>query len=352
MALTPREITRATQSFSTTISIVNPSVSFSLTATINGNIVVFLVDTGSALTILRKDTWERCKQPEQQLAPWSQKKLVGVEGSFLQVFGSATVTVDVQGEELQLAVVVIDPLTTEAILGLDVLTQCTVDLLHNQLITGAGHVVTLNFQEPNMKVTTDLVGFYDHETVNSESVGDHLSQQDFTSDPVTNQVLQEPLQTKTLLQSEFMTSSPMLQKAVQADNGLVDGSKSQEVCHVLSAQVVENVRVPSYSEMEILLEVKGCTPNNSSCYVLESNLQNSDIMVARALVTPNEFVPVRLLNPTGESIVLYSGANVAVMSEISEVTDDGLVPVSVISQLSNDHDCAYSELGSLLLKSN
>ena len=34
-----------------------------------------------------------------------------------------------------------DPLTSEAILGLDVLVQCTVDLLHGHLITGTGHVV-------------------------------------------------------------------------------------------------------------------------------------------------------------------------------------------------------------------
>ena len=61
-------------------------------------------------------------------------------------------------------------------------------------------------------------------------------------------------------------------------------------------------------------------------------------MVARALVTSNEFVPVRLLNSTGEPIVLYSGANVAVMSEISEVEDDDLVPVSMILQQQNGHD--------------
>ena len=107
---------------------------------------------------------------------------------------------------------------------------------------------------------------------------------------------------------------------------------------MLLATVVENVRVLSYSEMEILVKVKGCTPSNSSCYVLESNLHNSDIMVARALVTSNEFVPVCLLNSTGEPIVLYSGANVAVMSEISEVENDDLVPVSMILQQQNGHD--------------
>ena len=181
MALTPREVTRATNINVLSTSIVNPSVFLSLAATINGNTVVFLVDTGSALTILRKDIWERCKGPEQQLEPWCQKRLVGVEGSFLQVFGSATVAVNIHGEILQVAVVVIDPLTTEAILGLDILSQCTVDLLHKKLITGAGHVVTLCCQEPNMEWTTDLVDVGTVNSgvaVNSESKEHHVSQQD------------------------------------------------------------------------------------------------------------------------------------------------------------------------------
>lgn len=128
------------------MSIINPNISFSVTATINDQAVVFLVDTGSAVTILRKDTWERCKTPEQQLMPWCQSRLVGAEGSQLQVFGSASVVVSVGGEKFELFVVVIDPLTSEAILGLDMLTTCTVDLSQKRLITGAGHVIELDCQ--------------------------------------------------------------------------------------------------------------------------------------------------------------------------------------------------------------
>ena len=54
MALTPREVTRATNINVLSTSIVNPSVFLSLPATINGNTVVFLVDIGSTLTILQK----------------------------------------------------------------------------------------------------------------------------------------------------------------------------------------------------------------------------------------------------------------------------------------------------------
>ena len=52
------------------------------------------------------------------------------------------VTLNVAGERFELSVVVIDPLTSEAILGLDMLNQCTVDLSHKQLITGAGSTCT------------------------------------------------------------------------------------------------------------------------------------------------------------------------------------------------------------------
>ena len=42
--------------------------------------------------------------------------------------------------------VVIDLLTSEAILGLDMLTTCIVDLSHRRLITSAGHEICLKGQ--------------------------------------------------------------------------------------------------------------------------------------------------------------------------------------------------------------
>ena len=125
------------------MSIVNPRFSFSVRATIDDTVVVFLVDTGSALTILRRDIWEKCKEPQQQLVPWCQSKLIGAEGSQLHVFGSSEVRLSMECESFELSVVLIYPLTSEAILGLDVLTQCYVDLSHKRLITGAGDVVNL-----------------------------------------------------------------------------------------------------------------------------------------------------------------------------------------------------------------
>ena len=131
--------------------------------------VMFLVDTGSALTILRRDTWERCKKPDQQLVPWSQSRLIGAEGSQLHVFGSADMTLNLEGEKFDLCVVVIYPLTSEAILGLDILSKCTVDLSQQRLITGAGNVVNMSCQ------TKKVEWKYNHnklEMVNTEACKD------------------------------------------------------------------------------------------------------------------------------------------------------------------------------------
>jgi len=61
---------------------------------------------------------------------------------------------------------------------------------------------------------------------------------------------------------------------------------------------VNNVRVPTFSELEILAKVVGGNPGLGGCYMMEGVLRNFDLMVARALVSFNKVVPVRLLNPT------------------------------------------------------
>ena len=55
--------------------------------------------------------------------------------------------------------------------------------------------------------------------------------------------------------------------------------------------------------------------------MLENNFKNLDLLVAKVVLMPGDVVPVRPLNPTGGSINLYSGASVAVLSEVMEVTD-------------------------------
>ena len=64
----------------------------------------------------------------QRVESWNQKKLVGAEGTLLHVYGWGSIEIDVQGEKFSHSVVIVDPLTTEAILGLDILKHCVVDL--------------------------------------------------------------------------------------------------------------------------------------------------------------------------------------------------------------------------------
>ena len=72
---------------------------------------------------------------------YSHGIMVGAGGTLLHVYGWTTIEIDGRGSQ---SVVIVNPLATEAILGLDVLKDCIIDLSHEQLITGAGHVVTLH----------------------------------------------------------------------------------------------------------------------------------------------------------------------------------------------------------------
>ena len=74
--------------------------------------------------------------------------MVGACSALLHVYGWRTIEIDVKSEQFSQSVVIVDPLVTEAILGLDVLRHCVIDLSREQLITGTGHVVNLYCKEP------------------------------------------------------------------------------------------------------------------------------------------------------------------------------------------------------------
>lgn len=89
----------------------------------------------------------------------------------------------------------------------------------------------------------------------------------------------------------------MFQETFQVAGGSARDNSQQELYLVLSAKMVGNVSALSYGEMEILVEVKGCNPSKSSCYVLEI-ICKIHTYGAKDTMKPNEFVPVLLLNPT------------------------------------------------------
>ena len=139
----------------TIVSVVSGH-SYYLHAEINDRRVSFLVDTGSAFTILRRDAWEKAS-PEDKKLDYCGKSFVSVDGSHLAVHGSCVVPVSIDGKVFNQRVYVMSGITTEALLGLDFLEshQCSFD---------AGKK-TLSFTECGTKVL--LRKGDDVETINS-----------------------------------------------------------------------------------------------------------------------------------------------------------------------------------------
>ena len=119
----------------------------------NGVQTSFLRDTGAAVTLLRKDTWNRiAAMKPQDLSPLAELQLVGVGGSPLTVHGSARVDLELQSENFTADVVVVSQLTMEAIFGLDFLTKyrASIDLGNRQLRLGR---TNLPLREPESATT-------------------------------------------------------------------------------------------------------------------------------------------------------------------------------------------------------
>ena len=87
--------------------------------------------------------------------------------------------------------------------------------------------------------------------------------------------------------------------------------------------VAENVEVPAMSET--IIQGKPICPagNLSGLFLIEQNEQgvrNGPELVARTLVEGNENVPVRIMNLTNEGYTLHTGANIAQMTPVSNVS--------------------------------
>ena len=101
-----------------TVSIVTPTGGFRVDGAVNSTPISFLVDTGSAVTLIRKDTWDQMQSSAktQTLQRWSEFSLVGANGTPLDVCGHTIADLSIKGHTYQADVVVVSPLTTEAIL--------------------------------------------------------------------------------------------------------------------------------------------------------------------------------------------------------------------------------------------
>ena len=223
--------------------------------------------------------------------------MVGAGGALLHVYGWTTIEIDVKGEKFSQSVVIVDPLATETILGLDVLRHCVIDLSHEQLITGAGHVVNLYCKEPNRK--QDSVEGLQHEVAH-------------------------PVLTKIDCKEQSQEQSIVERQQHKVDHPTLVKDDS-----VLFVRVVANSRIPSFSEMEILGTVVGEAPDKT--YLLQSQLKDSDVMIATAAVTPGDLIPMRVMNPTDQLVMLYKGTKVASLCRVEEVVScQQSIPVSAV----------------------
>ena len=193
---------------------------------------------------------EATAQSKPELEPGATAQgLVGVQGSPLQIHGAASVEVELAKEKFTSRIIVVDSLTSEAILGKDFLraNKCVID-----------------------------VG---RDTLHFETRGVTLS----------------------------LNSPP----------------GSQQVARV-SVTLSETLEIPPRSEMEVMAKIPGAATEGT--WMVEQGEKNSAVLVARALVAPEqEEVPLRLLNVRDESITVKKGTTVAQMDAITMETVTSIV---------------------------
>ena len=106
------------------IAPVMPTGGYRLPAKIVGVDVRMLLDTGAAVTLLRHDIWfQIASRSPRSLKPWPMAVLVSAGGNPLTIHGCADITLGVGGRNFKTEMVVVSPLTSEAILGLDFLQR-------------------------------------------------------------------------------------------------------------------------------------------------------------------------------------------------------------------------------------
>ena len=117
------------------VSPISSTVAYKISTLINNLPVSFVLDTGAAVTILHRETWEKIKMPKRQLTTWTGQNLIGVEGTPLQVLGCSEIPVEIEGKTFSMKVIVVSSLTAEAIMGMDFLeaNNCKIDLKQKAL---------------------------------------------------------------------------------------------------------------------------------------------------------------------------------------------------------------------------
>ena len=97
---------------------------FHLTGSLNWVAVSMLVDTGAAATLLRLDVWEQIVTCNPlPLEPCPSMRLLGAGGEPLTVHGRSHITLGIGSNFFVVDAVVVNPLTSQAILGLNFVVE-------------------------------------------------------------------------------------------------------------------------------------------------------------------------------------------------------------------------------------
>ena len=125
---------------------VDPVPAYRITGQVNDRTVMFVLDTGAAVTLLQKSLWDQVKPDRTNLETWNGQRLVGIDGTTLQVHGVMTVQLFIAEEIFAMNVIVVEGLAVEAILGIDFLKihKCIIDLPKKELhFTSRGTSIAL-----------------------------------------------------------------------------------------------------------------------------------------------------------------------------------------------------------------
>ena len=98
---------------------VNNVQSYFVLGKVYSSPVSFLVDTGAGVSLIRGDVWDKAVPSNYKQKLQTANSLVGVDGSPLQLRGTASVKISVGNLTICHTFVIADKITAEAILGMD-----------------------------------------------------------------------------------------------------------------------------------------------------------------------------------------------------------------------------------------
>ena len=121
---------------------INSVSNYSIPAFVFGSQVLFLVDTGATVSLISSEVWNRIKPANPPELKPVNMKLVGVDGSPMQVQGSVIVDLNLSDQAFQQEVIVANSLTSEGILGINFLEAngCVLDLSQGELVSHSTRV--------------------------------------------------------------------------------------------------------------------------------------------------------------------------------------------------------------------